>query len=158
MVPKEYLEIRNLNSFEIITADEFELQSRGWTYTLHCLFRGEFNIPSRFLPCYRQVYVTWSRGMSRMSGILILSYRLKEMINSYVLHCFELQRILYIFATTWSNWDGVNVAFILDKWFILKNQNWILPTCDSFPWPCHIYEFWYCHLRGDNCMLLAHRP
>ena len=21
----------------------------------------------------------------------------------------------------------------MDKWFILKNQNWILPTCDSFP-------------------------
>ena len=25
-----------------------------------------------------------------------------------------------------------NVAFLMDKWFILKNQNWILPTCDSF--------------------------
>ena len=44
--------------------------------------------------------VTWSRGMSRMSGILIWSYRLKEMTNSYVLHCFELQRILHFFATT----------------------------------------------------------
>ena len=35
-----------------------------------------------------------------MSGILILSYRLKEVTNSFVLHCFELQRILHIFATT----------------------------------------------------------
>ena len=26
-----------------------------------------------------------------------------------------------------------NVAFWMDKWFILKNQNWILSTCDSFP-------------------------
>ena len=33
-------------------------------------------------------YVTWSRGMSQMSGILILSYRLKEVTNSYVFHCF----------------------------------------------------------------------
>ena len=38
--------------------------------------------------------------MSRMLGILILSYRLKEVKNFYVLHCFELQRILHIFATT----------------------------------------------------------
>ena len=35
-----------------------------------------------------------------MSGILILSYRLKEVTKSYVLYCFELQRILHIFATT----------------------------------------------------------
>ena len=26
-----------------------------------------------------------------------------------------------------------NVAFSVDKWFILKNENWLLPTCDSFP-------------------------
>ena len=44
-------------------------------------------------------YVTWSRGMSRMSGILILSYRLKEVINSYVLHCFWNQRNIHISAT-----------------------------------------------------------
>ena len=37
--------------------------------------------------------------MSRMSGILILSYRLKEVTNSYVLPCFELQRIVHISAT-----------------------------------------------------------
>ena len=24
-------------------------------------------------------------------------------------------------------------VFWMDKWFILKNRNWILPTCDSFP-------------------------
>ena len=36
-----------------------------------------------------------------MSGILILSYRLKEVTNSCVLHCFELQRILHIFTTTY---------------------------------------------------------
>ena len=42
------------------------------------------------------LYVTWSRGMSRMSLILILSYRLKQMTYSYVLHCFEIQRIAHI--------------------------------------------------------------
>ena len=26
-----------------------------------------------------------------------------------------------------------NVAFWMDKWLMLKTQNWILPTCDSFP-------------------------
>ena len=43
--------------------------------------------------------MTWSRGMSRMSGILILSYRLKEVINSYVLYCFWIQRNIHISAT-----------------------------------------------------------
>ena len=27
----------------------------------------------------------------------------------------------------------------MDKRFILKNQNWMLPTYDSFPWSCHKY-------------------
>ena len=30
---------------------------------------------------------------------LILNYGLKEVTNSYVLHCFELQRIVHISAT-----------------------------------------------------------
>ena len=34
-----------------------------------------------------------------MSGILILSYKLREVTNSYVLPCFELLRILPISAT-----------------------------------------------------------
>ena len=42
------------------------------------------------------LYVTWSRGMSRMSLILILSYRLKQMTYSYVLHCFQIPRIAHI--------------------------------------------------------------
>ena len=46
-----------------------------------------------------KLYVTWSRGMSRMSGILILSYRLQQLINSYVLHCFWIWRIVHISAT-----------------------------------------------------------
>ena len=34
------------------------------------------------------IYVTWSRGISRISGVLILYYRLREVTSSYVLHCF----------------------------------------------------------------------
>ena len=45
------------------------------------------------------IYVTWSRGMSRMSELLILSYRLKDVINSCVLHCFWIKRIVHISAT-----------------------------------------------------------
>ena len=34
----------------------------------------------------------------------------------------------------WLRWDlDQNAAFKMDKWFILKNQNWKLQTCDSFP-------------------------
>ena len=43
--------------------------------------------------------VTWSRGMSRMSGILILSYRLKHVTNSYVLHCFCTSKNVHISTT-----------------------------------------------------------
>ena len=43
--------------------------------------------------------MTWSRGMSRMSGILLLSYRLKEVINSFALHCFWCKRVVYISRT-----------------------------------------------------------
>ena len=43
-----------------------------------------------------RTYVTWSRGMSQMSLILILSYRLKQMSYFYVLHCFEIQGIAHI--------------------------------------------------------------
>ena len=34
----------------------------------------------------------------------------------------------------WLRWGlDQTAAFEMDKWFILKNQNWILPTSDSFP-------------------------
>ena len=42
------------------------------------------------IQCFRNLFVTWSRGMSRMSLILILSYRPNEVTNSYVLHCLEI--------------------------------------------------------------------
>ena len=52
-----------------------------------------------------------------MSGILILSYRLKEVTNSYVLRCFELLRILRIFATTGpiEMGFGSKCSILLDK-------------------------------------------
>ena len=80
-------------------------------------------------------YATWSRGMSRMSKTLILSYRVKDLMNCYVLHCFELNRIVHIFASRYLIVWGLDqhVAFQMDKRFILKNENWILPTCDSLP-------------------------
>ena len=34
-----------------------------------------------------------------MSGILVLSYRLKEVTNSYVLHCFCSSKNVHICAT-----------------------------------------------------------
>ena len=40
--------------------------------------------------------MTWSKGMSLTSGILILSYRLKEVINSCVLHCFWTSKNVHI--------------------------------------------------------------
>ena len=39
------------------------------------------------------------RGISWMSLILILSYRLKEVTNSNVLHCLEMQRFAHISKT-----------------------------------------------------------
>ena len=44
-------------------------------------------------------YVTWSRGISRMSLIFILSYRQKEVTNSNVLYCLEIQRFAHISGT-----------------------------------------------------------
>ena len=116
-------------------------------------------------------YVIWSRGISWMSWILILSYRLREVTISYILHCFFMvfaQVVVYatsamsiIYGGCWCykklhyhdyyyyyftelfislqqdvqlRWGlDHNVTFSMGKWFILKNQNWILPTCDSFP-------------------------
>ena len=49
---------------------------------------SEVNVKSAVLTI--SLYVTRSRVMNRISGILILSYRLTEVTNSYVLHCFSL--------------------------------------------------------------------
>ena len=71
-------------------------------------FSGEVNFP---MCCI--IYVTGSRGIGQMSGILILSYRLKEVRNSYVLHCFEFQKLFIVpqldIRLTWGL--DQNVAF-----------------------------------------------
>ena len=49
-----------------------------------------------------------------------------------------------------------NVAFSMDKWFIFKNQNGKLPTCDSFLLiVSHIsVDFWFvcicCYMYDNN--------
>ena len=69
-------------------------------------------------------------------GILIFGYRLKEVTNSYVLYIVLEPKELFISLQpdVRLRWGlDENVAFKMDNWFILKNQIWILPTCDSFP-------------------------
>ena len=42
--------------------------------------------------------------------------------------------IISLQVDVWLRWGlDQKVVFEMNKWFILKNQNWILPTCDSFP-------------------------
>ena len=62
-------------------------------------------------------------------------YKLKEVTNSYVLHCLKMQRIAHIsgtrcrivmaFGSKCSIWNAQ-----VD--YICQTKNWILPTCDSF--------------------------
>ena len=55
--------------------------------------------------------------------------------NDYLLYCFVLQ--IYHSLHQISDWNGIfdqNVAVKMGKWpkFKKKNENWILPTSDSF--------------------------
>ena len=90
-----------------------------------------------FFLSQKEQYMTWLRGMSRMSGILIFSYRLKEVTNSYVLNYFELHgwNRSYLRNHVF-DWDGVWIKMWHFRWtsdLFWKNQNCILPTCDHFP-------------------------
>ena len=76
--------------------NKVSLSNQGFCIQTYLLWYLLHNIGT---PYNQSKYVTWSRGMSRMSGILILNYRLKEMINSYVLHCFWIKRIVHNSAT-----------------------------------------------------------
>ena len=62
-----------------------------------------------------------------MSETLILSYRLKEVTNSYVLHHFELHRIVHISATT----CPIEMGFG-PKCSIFNEQVIYIEKCDSF--------------------------
>ena len=91
-------------------------------------------------------YVTWSRGMSRMSLIFILSYRLKEVTNPNVLHCLEIQRFAHISGTRFRlvMGFGSKCRILNGQVDYFVNSNWTLPTCDSFPLiVSHIYVFTY---------------
>ena len=60
------------------------------------------------------------KGKSQMSGILILFTGLKRW------------QILMFYTVCLRKDSDQNVTFQMDKWLILKNQNWILLTCDPF--------------------------
>ena len=60
--------------------------------------------------------MTWSRGMSRMSLILILSYRLKEVTNSNVLHWLQIQRCCHI--------SGTRFQIVMGFWSKCRILNW----------------------------------
>ena len=67
--------------------------------------------------------MTWSRGMSQMSRILIWSYRLKDLTNSYVLHCFWTSQNCSYLCNQMSHWDGVWKFSILNsKVIFLKSK------------------------------------
>ena len=61
--------------------------------------------------------MTRSRGMSWMLAIFILSYRLKEMTNSNVLHCFFNFKELFI-----SPQPDFQLRWILDQSVALNGQ------------------------------------
>ena len=91
------------------------------------------------------------KGMSQMSGILILSYRLKEVTNSYVLHCFWTSYNCSYRRNYMSDWDGV-----VSKCGILNGQVIYIKKIKieyhqhvtHARWLCHI--FW--HVTYFNIM------
>ena len=85
----------------------YECQFLWFSYIFLCI-PNEIKEPNKckFLGFF-YIYVTWSRGMSRMSGILILSYRLKEATNSYVSHCFWTSKNCPYLCNQMSDWDAV---------------------------------------------------
>ena len=51
--------------------------------------------------------MTRSRGLSWMSKLLILRYRLKEVTNSYVLHCLWSSKNYSYLCNQMPNWDRI---------------------------------------------------
>ena len=77
-----------------------------------------------------------SRGMSLMSLILILSYMLKEVTNSNILYCLEIQRFAHISGTKFRIIMGFG-----SKCRILNGLLDYIEHCwhvTHFPWSCHI--------------------
>ena len=113
--------------------------------------------------------------MSRMSGVLILSNRLKEVTNSYVLYWFEHHRIIHIsstkcliqmgFGLKCSNSNGkviytekskLNIA---DMWLILLDCVTNIPATKSIQQKGWSFSFpnivkrtqflWVCQIWGN---------
>ena len=82
--------------------------------------------------------VTWSRRMSHMSGILILSYRLKEETHSHFV--FELHSIVHISATRCpiEMWFGSNCNISNRQvTYIEKSKTEYCRHVTHSPWSCH---------------------
>ena len=104
---------------------------------------------SKVSPCInRLLFVTWSRGMSRMSEILILSYRLKEVINPYVLHCFWIQRIVCISTTRCPIEIGFGSKCSILKGQVIYNEKSKLNIANMWCFPLIVSHFIYLY---PNC-------
>ena len=92
------------------------------------------------------LYVTWSRGMSQMSGILILSYRLKEVTNLYVLHCFWTSQNYPYLCNQMSDWHGVWIKCSISNGQVIDNEKSKLNIAKMrliiSSWSCHILANW----------------
>ena len=82
-------------------------------------------------------YVTWSRGMNRMSEILILSYRLKggDKFLNFTLFLKFFKECSYFCNQMYVHWMGFRTkcSILNGQVIYVKNQNWMLPTWDSSP-------------------------
>ena len=92
----------NKNTYRLIMILT-SLSLRHWQQAVHV---QNYNLRLCMLCCVcLSILVTWSRRMSLISGMLILSHKLKEVINSYVLHCLGTSKNC---PSNWmSNWDTV---------------------------------------------------
>ena len=70
-----------------------------------------------------------------MSLISILSYRLKEVTNSIVLHCLEIQRFAHISGTRFRIVMGFESKCRILNGEVdnIENLKLNIATCDSFP-------------------------
>ena len=103
-------------------------------------------------------YVTWSSGMSRMSGILILSDRLKRGQILMFLHWLGTSKNCSYLFNHMSNWDGVWIKMSHFKrtrslYWKIRFENYRHVT--HSPWSCRIC-IWHLgevmKIHGFGCM------
>ena len=124
----QWLKITQTLTLWIVRGVLFLKVLTGKWHIIVLLSRSKEQEPDAFRP-------KWSRGMSQMSEILILSYRLKEVPNSYVLHCFWTSKNYSYLCNQMSNRKLVwsKMQHLNGQMIYAENQNWILLTCYSFP-------------------------